>query len=109
MSAARSAGTGSRAATAVSRPTWDEDVAWQDRALCRGANPDLFFPPQTFEKKEEREVREAQAKAVCAQCPVRLQCLEYALTTREPFGVWGGLNETERRRLQERSAQRAAG
>jgi WhiB family redox-sensing transcriptional regulator len=83
----------------VSRPEWNEDIAWQDQALCRGANADLFFAPHHLERKEEREAREAQAKAVCARCPVRRQCLEFALSVREPHGIWGGLNETERRSL----------
>ena len=44
------------------------------------------------------------AKAICATCPVRGLCLEYALAVREPYGIWGGLNEYERRRLLPRKA-----
>ncbi len=40
-----------------------------------------------------------RAKAVCAQCPVRMECLEWAIDTRQPHGVWGGLDEHERERL----------
>ena len=58
----------------------------------------LFFPPATFEKKEDREKREAKAKAVCSGCPVKIECLEEANEISEPFGVWGGLNEVERKR-----------
>jgi WhiB family redox-sensing transcriptional regulator len=59
----------------------------------------LFFPPSTFERKDERERREARAKAICQVCPVRQPCAEYAITIREPFGIWGGLTEVERREL----------
>ena len=44
-------------------------------------------------------MRERQAKAICARCPVRMECLEYAIRIREPHGIWGGLNELERRIL----------
>jgi WhiB family redox-sensing transcriptional regulator len=88
----------------VARPVWDQDVEWQTKALCRGADANLFFAPHQMENKEERDAREAQAKAVCARCPVREQCLAFALATREPYGIWGGLNELERRRLLARRA-----
>lgn len=104
MSAAPATPRRSSAAADVSRPTWDTDTSWQDRALCRGADPNLFFPPQTAETKEEKLAREARAKEVCVRCPVRSQCLAYALRTREPFGIWGGLNETERRQAAQRQA-----
>jgi WhiB family redox-sensing transcriptional regulator len=51
------------------------------------------------ENPHERRARESLAKRICAECPVRQECLEYALRVREPFGIWGGLNETERRTL----------
>jgi WhiB family redox-sensing transcriptional regulator len=91
----------------VARPTWEEDIDWQKRAACRGADANIFFPPTQPESKEERTMREAQAKSVCAACPVREQCLTFALTTREPHGIWGGLTETERRHVLER--ERRAG
>ena len=59
----------------------------------------LFFPPTATERKEEREAREAKAKTICATCRVQPACLEYALDIREPHGIWGGLNEHERREL----------
>ena len=99
MSAARRPRDGRTQPKTVARPVWQDNIDWQDRALCRGANADLFFAPHHLEKKEERDAREAQAKAVCARCPVRQECLEFALAVREPHGIWGGLNETERRRL----------
>ena len=51
---------------------------WQYNALCRQHSSNLFFPPATFEKKEDREKREAKAKAVCNGCPVKVNCLEEA-------------------------------
>ena len=57
-------------------------------------------------------MRERQAKAICARCPVRIECLEYAVRIREPHGIWGGLNELERRillRERERASLRIVG
>jgi WhiB family redox-sensing transcriptional regulator len=104
MSATQETPRRSSVAAAVTRPFWDEDITWQDRALCRGADPNLFFPPQTAESKEEKLAREMKAKEICARCPVRASCLRYAIERREPFGIWGGLNETERRQLGVREA-----
>lgn len=72
---------------------------WMKRAACRGMErgDELFFP--------ERGASTREAKAVCRSCPVREDCLEYALATGEKFGIWGGLGERERRRIR---GQRAA-
>ena len=72
---------------------------WQAKAACRGPQTSMFFPPSHFERKDDKEMRESRAKAICASCPVRRSCLEYALRIREPHGIWGGLNEAERREL----------
>ncbi len=72
---------------------------WQTKAACRGPQAAAFFPPSHFERKEEKEAREARAKSICASCSVRQACLEYALRIREPHGIWGGLNEAERKQL----------
>lgn len=85
---------------------------WQARAACRGQNGYLFFPPNSFEKKHEKQQRERAAKAICRTCVVQKECLEYALAIREPHGIWGGLTEAERKALlakldaEERSAAR---
>ncbi|MET9466368.1 WhiB family transcriptional regulator [Streptomyces sp. NPDC006544] len=71
---------------------------WQSQAACRGLGSTRFFHP-AGERGEDREERDAAAKRVCAACPVREACLEHALRTREPFGVWGGKTEEERRAL----------
>ena len=67
------------------------NLSWRNRAACRGVDPDIFFPVS-----DEDAV---QAKAICAECPVREACLEWALATRERDGVWGGATERERRRM----------
>lgn len=77
----------------------DLQEPWQLRAACRGPDTWMFFPPGQPERKDEREQRERRAKAVCARCPVRLECLDYALRTREPYGIWGGRTESERAAL----------
>ena len=72
---------------------------WQQRAACKGPQSAVFFPPSQAERKDDREARESRAKEICAQCPVRRPCLDYALAIREPHGIWGGLNELERKQL----------
>lgn len=72
---------------------------WQIKSACRGPEAVLFFPPTTSERRDDRDLRERRAKAICGGCGVKAECLEYALEIREPFGIWGGLNEIERRGL----------
>jgi WhiB family redox-sensing transcriptional regulator len=83
------------------------DEAWHLRAACRGPFSDVFFPPPQFERKQDRREREGRAKAICRTCPVQHECLDYALAIREPHGIWGGLNEAERRAIL--AAEDAAG
>ena len=86
------------------RPSW----GWQDDAACRGEDLVLFFGPDG-ERQPERDIRERKAKAICAQCPVRAECLDYALSRPEKYGTWGGLNEDERASERRRRMRRAAG
>jgi WhiB family redox-sensing transcriptional regulator len=78
------------------------DDAWQVKAACRGPQALVFFPPSTFERKDEKQDRERRAKAICATCAVKQPCLDYALRIREPHGIWGGLSESERKRVLEK-------
>ena len=78
------------------------DDAWQVKAACRGPQALVFFPPSTFERKDEKLDRERRAKAICATCAVKQPCLDYALRIREPHGIWGGLSESERKRILEK-------
>ena len=75
------------------------DQAWQIRAACRGPQSIIFFPPSHFERKDEKLEREQRAKAICISCGVKDDCLAYALQIREQHGIWGGLNESERKAL----------
>lgn len=76
-----------------------EELTWQAKAACRGPQAVVFFPPSTFERKDEKVERETRAKAICAQCAVMEPCLDFAVRIKEPHGIWGGLNELERRNL----------
>lgn len=60
-----------------------------------------LLSPVRVETKDERDYREARAKKVCAACPVATECLEHALRAGEVHGIWGGLNEVERRNLRQ--------
>jgi len=79
-------------------------MSWITDAVCIGEDPELFFPvgstPPALEQVE-------RAKAICARCPVRPACLEWSLVTCQDAGVWGGLDEEERREI--RRARRRGG
>lgn len=70
-----------------------EGEDWRESARCKGMDPDLFHPERGSWKQME------EAKAICAQCPVQTHCLEYAITSNEKIGIWGGTAEVERRKI----------
>lgn len=76
----------------------DNELGWQIDALCAQVDPEAFFP--------EKGGSLRMAKKICEMCDVKEQCLNYALENNERFGVWGGLSERERRKL-ERARQAA--
>lgn len=79
-------------------------TAWRENASCLEYPAVLFFGIDDSESPAERRLREDKAKQVCSMCVVRDQCLEYALAKREPYGIWGGLTELERKaRLRSRA------
>ena len=86
---------------------WGADDAWRARAACNTVDPDLFFPVGVT---GPAVAQIAAAKAVCAGCDVRPECLEFAITTNQEYGIWGGTSEEERRALRRRwrARQRAA-
>lgn len=89
-----------------SRDETVEPDAWRDHALCRDSSPELFFPVGNTGVALDSI---AHAKAVCGQCSVTGECLEFALDTHQDSGVWGGLSEEERRVIRrQRTAQRRA-
>jgi WhiB family transcriptional regulator, redox-sensing transcriptional regulator len=71
-------------------------VDWMRDALCTEVGPDPFFPDPYTQPRD--------AKRVCARCPVQAPCLEYALETNQPDGVWGGTTPADRRRLKKGAA-----
>ena len=75
-----------------------ETPSWRDEAACKGVNPELFFPVRgdTYTT--------VAAKAVCSQCIVRTECLEYALINHERMGIWGGMSERQRRQAWRRAS-----
>ncbi|MGH3494019.1 MAG: WhiB family transcriptional regulator [Sciscionella sp.] len=73
----------------------DNELMWQERALCAQTDPEAFFPEKGGSTRE--------AKQVCLSCEVRAECLAYALANDERFGIWGGLSERERRKLKRRA------
>lgn len=74
-------------------------LEWSDAAACRNSEGALFYSSDSAERKDERLERELLAKRICASCGVREECLEAALGHHESYGIWGGLNEFERRGL----------
>ena len=80
------------------------EPVWRAQASCRADNATYFFAPPHFERKQEKDSRESVARRLCAGCDVKHECLDYALTVSESHGIWGGMNELERRRLLRRRA-----
>ncbi|WP_329170520.1 WhiB family transcriptional regulator [Streptomyces sp. NBC_01685] len=78
---------------------------WRMHAACREEDPDLFFP---IGSSGPALVQAEEAKAVCGICPVREQCLEWVLENGQDAGVWGGMDENERRALKRRRARQQA-
>jgi hypothetical protein len=70
--------------------------SWIDEAACRYGNVSSLFHDATWDARYVDA-----AKAVCAGCPARVECLDYALRVHEPLGIWGGLDPVERRQLQQ--------
>jgi WhiB family redox-sensing transcriptional regulator len=64
---------------------------WMDRGACRGADQDRFYPERGHSVRE--------AKALCRECEVCAECLDYAMVNVERYGIWGGLSEKQRRKL----------
>jgi WhiB family transcriptional regulator, redox-sensing transcriptional regulator len=75
---------------------------WRHRAICRHVDPELFFPIGTT---GPAAVQVEEAKAVCRRCPVVNDCLQWALASGQDAGVWGGLDEDERRALRRRGVR----
>ncbi|HEU0190118.1 MAG TPA: WhiB family transcriptional regulator [Mycobacterium sp.] len=83
--------------------SWD----WQLEGACRGVDSSVFFHPDG-ERGQARVQRERRAKEWCGRCQVAAQCLAHALRVGEPYGVWGGMSESERDALLKRRPYRSA-
>ena len=79
---------------------------WQMRGACRGFDSAVFFHPER-ERGPAKADRNARAKQVCQACPVIEECRRHALSTQEPYGVWGGMTVDERRALLREPAARS--
>jgi WhiB family redox-sensing transcriptional regulator len=73
---------------------YDHDASWRLQALCAGKPAEWWYP-----ERGGAFVELELSKALCRSCPVRRQCLDYALATHQTEGVWGGMSVGERRRL----------
>jgi len=80
--------------------TWEPDINWREIAACNGVDSNAFFPDS------EDSRASAAAKEICSECPVAVECLQYSLATNQGAGVWGGLDEGERRRMRRRIRDR---
>ena len=88
--------------TSIVDATWN-NLDWRLRSACTDVDTNLFFPiGLTGDAIDQTNL----AKAICRECPVKGQCLEFALRTMQDYGVWGGRTEDERRAI--RRARRAA-
>lgn len=72
---------------------------WVSRAACRDEDPSLFFPGQHASSLEMH-----RARLICERCDVQAECLGYALSNNEHFGIWGGKSERERKRIKRKAA-----
>jgi WhiB family redox-sensing transcriptional regulator len=77
----------------VEAPTlpWDPLGWWVLDAACQNKEPDIFYP-----EDEGDEIAIKRAKRICASCPVKAECGEYAIRRDEEYGAWGGMDRDER-------------
>jgi WhiB family transcriptional regulator, redox-sensing transcriptional regulator len=78
---------------------------WRSAGACLSADPDLFFPISTTGPAEKQI---AMAKMICAGCTVRRECLEFAMTHDQLYGIWGGTTPEDRQRARRRRRRAAA-
>lgn len=77
------------------------DLSWQWRGECAGMDPEIWFSRASGQGSRD-------AKKICLRCSVRAQCLDYAISLGDPWGVWGGKTRNERRRAARRAAREEA-
>ena len=79
------------------------EYGWRQHAICRDTDPDLFFPVGTT---GQVLIQIDRAREVCNECPVKPDCLEFALETNQDSGIWGGTSEEERRTMRRAAVAR---
>ena len=69
-----------------------DDINWMESALCRQTDAELWFPDRENPNTDGFITTIRRAQTVCRSCPVQTECLDYALSNNEKFGVWAGIN-----------------
>ena len=77
---------------------------WRHRSACLDEDPELFFP---IGNTGPALVQVAEAKAICRRCDVLQECLDWAVSSGQDAGVWGGMSEDERRAFKRRATRAA--
>lgn len=83
--------------TVVALLATSEDENWRDKAECNGADPEIFFPDLEFDTAEARRAKTKAAREYCRACPVRQECLDWALDNRVTDGIYGGQTYGQRK------------
>lgn len=75
--------------------------SWREQSACLGADPEWWFPHNSegTKKSSGHTANTRKAKKICMECPVRIDCLEYAMSTGQYWGIWGGFDFDERTQL----------
>jgi WhiB family redox-sensing transcriptional regulator len=96
------------------RVTWvvsinPRDTDWMLQGACTREDPETFYPHRKAGAAHNNDLSPAEdvAVAICRQCPQVNRCAEYALTTREPYGVWGAMTEAQREAIYRRARRQA--
>jgi WhiB family redox-sensing transcriptional regulator len=69
---------------------------FKNPTACRDVDTNIFFPVDDH-RMQQQQIDDA--KAICRECPARMECLEFAIATNQKFGIWGGTTDKERRRI----------
>lgn len=81
--------------------TSPRSIDWRQHAACRNKKLDLFFPDggTSVDRAQVKKDITRRAKTICGRCPVRQACADWALDEHIEYGIYGGLDETERRKI----------
>jgi WhiB family redox-sensing transcriptional regulator len=79
---------------------------WRKQAACANSDTEKFFPTKGKEARTQHVI--SSARLVCARCPVRSECLEFAVKNSVMYGIWGGLTREERKKVKDGDYKRAS-